>query len=71
MLEYIPIILIIVFAAVMGWRNRISVEEYNERKEKKMRKKKTPKYSFTEEQYQKYLKTGNRNYLCDKDFKED
>ncbi len=29
------------------------------------------KYSFTDRQYQKYLKTGNRNYLCDKDFKED
>ncbi len=62
MLEYIPIILIIVFAAVMGWRNRISVEEYERHKKKKGKKK---RYPSPDEQWDLFIKTKDTDRVFD------
>ncbi len=41
MLEYLPLIILVVFAAIQGWKNRISVEEYKRKKRDKQLEKLT------------------------------
>ncbi len=55
MLEYLPLIILVVFAAIQGWKNRISVEEYKRRKAEKRASKK--KYPSPKEQWDLFVKT--------------